>query len=480
MFWLAASMIGATMLVYALFLRGPWFDEYCTLSLSDPGESWHALRQRWLYDTHPMLFNAWAAMLGRIGITSVIGGRIATNVPAFLLLMLSTWRFARRAPRDDGAFHFLLALLVLSLPWTIAAFGNFRSNFWQIVTMTLLVQAGRHIAAADTDLDARREKGLALIAAIGAAGGVGLHYASGLVGAMIVLSLGAVAMLRGLWKWAGLIWATGFAAGLFMVGSAWMQFGYWQEQFGDPWIRTSMAAALLAIAGRCGIAFIHVPVPLIAGARSLRETIGRQKAFMIMMAGGVASAVLLLLVVNQIQPIVVARYLAGLTVPVVAIMIMIGGETIGERRWFAATAGVAVVVAVSISMVRGEDGQWRDNARRIATIVRTCPATAVYGMSAWLADRGLSDHGAPSSQRIFAIGYHDLARKAGFDVTMIDGVHSHVMADRCPTLLWIEHHPIGGDFDPARIFSAARFPPISPDRLSLIRSDTGFIAVARP
>jgi hypothetical protein len=479
-FWLAIAAIVATMLVYAIVLRGPWFDEFCTLRISQASVPLATLfRDRWLPDTHPILFNAWATLIGRLGITSVIGGRMASNLPALAILLAIMMRFGRRAP-EDRAFYFTFILLVLSMPWTITAFGNFRSVFWQIAGMAIMVQAARFIATTDHDLDTALEPDIAGIAVIGVFAAIALHFASGLAGVAVVAAVLAVAWARGLRKWTLLLFSTGLLACGFMVGSAWVQIGYWQGDIADPWIRTGAFAGILAIAGRIAIAFVHVPVPLVAGARYIGATIKEQRAFLSMMAGGIMLAAILLMIVNAMQPIIVPRYLVGLTVPVVAIVAALGGRSAARRRWFAATAIIAAAVGILTVAVRGQDGQWRDNAKRIAAIVGKCPSTAVYGMSGWLIDGDLHDRAAPPSQAIYAIGYGDLARSLGFQMTLINGSTPLRRSAVCPTLLWVEHRPVAANFDPVSAFRNAGFPAAPRQKLSLIRSASGFIVMSQP
>jgi hypothetical protein len=478
-FWLATAVITATMFLYAIILRGPWFDEYCTLRISQASVPLATLfHDRWLPDTHPILFNAWATLIARLGVTSVIGGRLVSNFPALAVLLLITMRFVRRSPRD-GAFYLIFVLLVLSMPWTVTAFGNFRSVFWQIAGMAIMVQAARFIATTDHDLDTAREQDIAVIACFGVFAAIALHFASGLAGAAVVAVVLAFAWVRDLRKWAALVFVTGLLSCGFMVGSAWMQIGHWQGDIAEPWIRTGAVAGLLAIVGRIAIALVHVPVPLIAGARHIRATMKEQAGFLGMMASGTALAVAILMIVNAIQPIIVPRYLVGLSVPVVAIVAALGGRSAARHRWFAATAAMAAAISILTVAARGYDGQWRDNAQRIAAIVRSCPGTAVYAMSGWLIDGDSRDRASPPSQAIYATGYGDLARALGFRLTMISGSTRPQPAADCPTLLWVEHRPVPATFDPVTAFRAAGFPAVPRQRLSLIRSTSGFLVVAR-
>jgi hypothetical protein len=70
-------------------LRGPWLDEFWTLELSDRSNDLIALlRDGWLRDAHPPVFNAWATVLSFLGADSIPVGRLACNLPAAALMIL--------------------------------------------------------------------------------------------------------------------------------------------------------------------------------------------------------------------------------------------------------------------------------------------------------------------------------------------------------------------------------------------------------
>jgi hypothetical protein len=80
-------------------LRGPWLDEFWTLELSDASRGLLPLvRDGWLHDVHPPLFNLWATLLTSVGVTSIPAGRLASNLPAACLMILAALRLSRRMP----------------------------------------------------------------------------------------------------------------------------------------------------------------------------------------------------------------------------------------------------------------------------------------------------------------------------------------------------------------------------------------------
>src|SRR6476661_8409295 len=94
--------VGAILVVAAAnaALRGPWLDEFWTLELSDTRNGLLALvRDGWLRDAHPPLFNAWATLLVSLGVTSIPAGRLASNLLAAGLMIFAALRLSRRMPR---------------------------------------------------------------------------------------------------------------------------------------------------------------------------------------------------------------------------------------------------------------------------------------------------------------------------------------------------------------------------------------------
>jgi hypothetical protein len=79
----AAAGVGAILMIATAnaALRGPWLDEFWTLELSDTGNGLLALiRDGWMHDVHPPVFNAWATLLVSLGVTSIPEGRLVLAV----------------------------------------------------------------------------------------------------------------------------------------------------------------------------------------------------------------------------------------------------------------------------------------------------------------------------------------------------------------------------------------------------------------
>ena len=90
-----ALAIVATALAATALLEGPSLDDYWTLWLSDPAIPLERLSNtRWIQDIRPPIFDGWAALLSRIGLTSIPISRLVSNLPALVVLVYATRRFS--------------------------------------------------------------------------------------------------------------------------------------------------------------------------------------------------------------------------------------------------------------------------------------------------------------------------------------------------------------------------------------------------
>jgi hypothetical protein len=152
---IAAAGVGLILAIAAAdaALRGPWLDEFWTLELSDSRKGLPALiRDGWMRDAHPPVFNAWATLLASLGVTSIPAGRLASNLLAAGLMILTALRLSRRTPGQAG-FAASLLLLTLSLPQAMEAFAVYRSYFWCRAPEEPNLDLRGNVAKASADLE---------------------------------------------------------------------------------------------------------------------------------------------------------------------------------------------------------------------------------------------------------------------------------------------------------------------------------------
>jgi hypothetical protein len=463
-------------------LRGPWLDEFWTLELSDASKGLPALiRDGWMRDAHPPVFNAWATLLASLGITSIPAGRLASNLLAAGLMILAAFRLSRRTPGQAG-FAAALLLLTLSLPQAMESFALYRSYFWQMTAIGTLALVARHVAATKADLDWRRDLDLAAIAVLATAASIGLHYVGALFGGLLAGAIAVCAFARGLRRWAALMLATTVLSSLFVLASVAVQAPNWAEEFDHTWIDLPGLAALGVLVSLAAAPLWLNPVSL-AGLwwRRGQGTRDPSQVWFFAVIGAVlAVGTAIVLVAHAVQPIVVDRYLYAVPM-LVSALLAVPAARLGRDRWlFGLLTLVAVAGAARPIVEGGIKPLWRENARTIATIVAGCPMTQVYAASGWALGPAAETRTARREDPIFERAYRSLAEPWGYPVHFIGQLGSqngsaHATPGACPVLLWYEHTPNEAENDLPWAIEAAGFTGLERARLSVTRSATGFV-----
>ena len=460
-------------------LRGPWLDEFWTVHLADSRQGLaNLVRDGWLHDTHPPVFNAWATLLATLGVTSIPAGRLVSNLLAAGLMILASLRFVRRMPGQSG-FAAAFLLLTLSLPQAVETFASYRSYFWQMAAIAVLVQVARHVASTPADLDLRKDLDLAVIATVATAGAIAMHYVGGLFGGLLAGAVAACALIRGLRRWAMLMLASAGLSGLFVVAMVLIQATNWTDELDHSWIDTPIDQALAVPLALALIALCHNPVALI-GLWIGRRTFDRSdRTLVAVIAGTLAAGVALALAIHAFMPIVVERYLYAIPVLVSALMAVPAARLVAHGVLFGLLALVSIVVVAGHLVDTGLQPKWRESARTISRIVQGCPTTQVFAASGWVPGPAAETRAAQREDPVFARAYRALAREHGYAVTFL-GLNSqvHVTLRRCPVLLWFEHTPNEAEDEPLLAVHDAGLTGLEEARLSVYRSATGFVVRA--
>ena len=478
---IAAAAVGLILIIMSVdaALRGPWLDEFWSVELSDVGRGLLPLiRDGWLHDAHPPAFNLWVTVLSSVGVTSIPAGRLASNLPAAVLMILAARHLSQQRPELTG-FHAAMLLLILSLAQSLEAFGNYRSYFWQIAALTTLTLVARHVASTTTDLDMRRDYKLAAIAVVATAGSIGLHYVGGLFGGLLAGIIALCALIRGHRRWAILVLATAAAAIAFVLAMAVLQAPNWAADFDHSWIDMDSLDALGLLLALVVGAVCHNPVPLVG--LWLRRTVGNgsDRVFVAMIGAALAGGIAIVLVINVYKPITVERYLLAVPVLVSAIMAVPAARLAREWSLFGLLALVSVVVAASPLVASGIKPRWNEAARTIAQISASCPTTRVYAASGWALGPAADTRAARREDPVFERAYKSLADRYGYTVQFIGQTGSaHAALGPCPVLLWFEHTPNDAEDDLPSAVAAARLTGLEDARLSVIRSGTGLVVRA--
>jgi hypothetical protein len=477
----AVASLGAILLLVTIdaALRGAWLDEFWTLELSDTRPGLVALiRDGWLHDAHPPIFNAWATLLASLGVSSIAAGRLVSNLVAAALMIAAAWRLSKRMP-DQAGFNTVLLLLVLSLPQATDAFATYRSYFWQIAAIATLASVARLVAATRVDIDLRRDIDLVAVAAVATATAIGLHYIGGLFGGLLAGATALSALRRGLRRWAIVLLAPAAVASLFVVASVLLQAPNWAADFDHSWIDLPGLQALAVPVGLAVAAIAHNPVAI---AGMLLGSDGRDESaprFLVLIGSVLALGIAIILAVHVFKPIVVDRYLCAVPV-LVCVLMAVPAARLVQRNWlFGGLALVSVAVVAAPLVESGIKPLWNEDAETIAAIVADCPTTRVYAASGWALGPAAETRTARREDPVFERAYRLLSRHHGYTVRFIgQNGTAHATPGRCPVLLWVEHTPNEAEDDLSAAVEESGLKGLEEARLSVVRSATGFVVRA--
>ena len=460
-------------------LQGPWLDEFWTLELSDSHNGLiPLLRDGWLHDTHPPVFNAWTTLLTSLGVTSIAAGRLASNLLAAALMIGTAWRLSRRTA-GQAAFSTILFLLVLSLPEVIDAFATYRSYFWQVAALATLILVARHVVSTRVDLDIGKDADLAAIAGLATAASIDLHYIGGLFGGLLATAIAICARSRGLPRWSALMFVATGASSAVIVASVLLQAPNWAADFDHSWIDLPGLEAAGVPIGLAVAAIVHNPEPL-AGlwiGRHRRDE--PERRFLVLIGAVLIAGIAIVLAAHAFKPVVVDRYLIAVPVLVCALMATAAERLAPDGRPFGLLVLVSVAVAAFPLVDSGIKPRWRDGARTIAAIVADCPATRVFAASGWAIGPAAETRTARREDPVFSRAYRLLAARSGFTVQFIgQNGAAHATPGFCPVLLWFEHTPNDAEDDLPAAVEAAGLTGLQDARLSMTRSATGFVVRA--
>lgn len=466
--------------VFACVSRGIWLDEFWSIRLGETTLPLAALvEQRWLRDTNPMTANLFYRVAAASGAQDIAALRLVLNVPAALTLLAATWWLARTSP-TRSAFYVVFAMLIVGLPAFTAAFSDFRIYFWQLCAAATLVNFAYRLTV-DTPSAVPRPLTALGIAALVA--GLTLHFVS----ALIVSALVAVFLIHLVRKRdmraliavavpAVLCWSA-------MLAMFVLQYRRVAQDMDASWIGTSTPEALYIAAGTPAVALLANPAATAFALLSSRDshTLQAERAFVALLAIGVAAGIALVLLINAWRPIMVDRYLLGWQVALCGIVAVYASRAVAGGGWklYLVVACSAASVALTAYQNARETG-WDGTRDHIVEAVRSCPATSVYAISPWRLKAQRGSRAAALERLVFDEAYRRLAREAGFAVLLVsDAARVLDIPAECPALLWIEHSGGRRLSDPLALLRAADLRYSQATQISMYASDDGVVIAAR-
>ncbi|MBT0669401.1 hypothetical protein HT136_13600 [Novosphingobium profundi] len=439
------AALGGAFLVFALLAiahRGPWYDELYTYYMTRPGQPFGALWAGWLRDNHPptYYFLAWLANL--FG-PALVAHRLINLVIAGAALSV-LWALARVCTAlRPLLFAYLVACA--SYPSAVMQVAELRSNFLAYASAALAVAALVGLATPES----RRGRGRAAVLCTVLAFAFCVHLAETVIVAGVCAAFGLRLLLERALPQAARLAVIGALAAVPFVLCMAVQLATIAGNTQVFWIAGGLSAArwaielevlanlaanpALTLAGLVGLAF------LVAGDFR-RRRVSEPLRLVLTLAGGLALAVAMLVVIHLQRPFIIDRYLVGLHPPIGMIM-AIGSASALERLGkggrtllcVALVAGAIWAMAAAERLVEARTS-WDGTGAAIGELVRACPTTRVYSDTAW--NRVTLDLPPRDNRAVIPFAYRWVAQRHGFALT---DARSRDLSPACPTVFWTEH-----------------------------------------
>lgn len=468
-----------TVIILAAMLRGIWLDEFWSIRLGDASLSASTLLSgRWLHDTHPIFANLFYRAAQAGGAESVGLLRLILNLPALAFLLGGSILLCR----GDRSFQAIFLVMTVSSLAFVKAGAEYRSYFWQLCAAAVLVQFA-YTLLADPALRVRDNRTIAALGAIASALCIALHFVGGLIFSVPVAILLAALAGRKRWDWFAAILVGAVPAWGASIASALLQYPVVSKALDFAWIDTTTGEAFAIYAAAAGAILLANPIAsFLALTKPGTETGRPTPAFLAVTLGGLFLSALLLLAFNAVRPVIVDRYLVCWQVLGCGAVAALASARIGsERGWAWSFLSVAALMLGVNGWTVARHGGWNKTRDFIARSVAACPATRVFAMSHWMLANTRETNAARYETAMLDWAYDRTARQAGFTVTPIDSPVGFEIAPTgpCPTLIWVEHHNGYAVADPTEILRDSGLHSLPGTAISLFRSDSGFVLIAR-
>lgn len=473
-----ALAIVATALAAAALLEGPSLDDYWTLWLSDPARSVERLvDDRWILDIRPPLFDGWATLLSRIGLTSIPIARLVSNLPALILLLLAARQFGKRLP-GHSVFYTIFLLLMLSTPATAQAFGVYRGDFWQLAAFAIQLMLARHVMFVQQDYRARDDATIALFAMPATFLAITLDYGGALFSGVVAMATILAAIARGLKRWARsllIVLVAGVATVVYII--SW-QAPAWAQSFDlyQNWIEMGSGSTSAIIFALLFGTILHNPIA-VAGAWLGRERWTKgDTGFAVLMGVVLAASLVAVTQIDAQRRLVTSSNSGDIAVLVTALMASAGVMIADRRLWMNALAAVAALATLVAVTGNSLGGAWQTSAKKLARLAEVCPGTAVYAASGWRLDDGYKSRAARREEPVFSLGYKTLGKAHGFDpVILHPDKPLAALPGRCPVLIWIEQVPATKRIKIDKLLQQLGITGLDKAKIAQIRTKSGLI-----
>lgn len=418
-----------------LLLRGVFFDEFFTLAMTDPGQSFDQFYALLEVDAHPFLYFiiVWVERL--LGIDTVAVMRMA-NFAGWALIGWSVW-FAMRNQVMTRAQAIALIVVCATSNIFLDAIGELRPYYlvgcaMTAASVTWLVVWNR------VEAKGRLTRGLMLAWAVPVGVAAMLNYFAmamcGLMAGALVMFTASRRDVRG----SMIIGGASLAAVVLALINVAIQGGHQPHHF---WIDTTpkQAAELFVLNWRGMILnnlalFAAMAMTAIALVQSKQMRDTHRAA--IVLAGATAGFFALLFLGNIAKPMIIFRYLTAAAGPTLVIAAVLGLQKAAPRYTLVMVSVFAIISGV-LCIATGKHARdgWDTSAQEVARRVQDCPSTQVFVHSFRepKEELDLLDNAAR------ATGYNYFRDRLGLPINHLAVGGVVPAGSPCPNIFWAEH-----------------------------------------
>lgn len=422
--------------------RGLWFDEFWTIFLSrHAAPAGELLRTRWGPDVHPPFYTIYTWLLEPITGDSKLAMRL-TNLLGLVFVAAGCLLVSAKVGQKRFLAFFLL--LLVSSPFFLTYFGEYRSYFLECCGATFVILLLHALHFLDRDIAARSDRSLIAGAVIGIPLATMLHFTSG---AEILIFCG-IAFLYQCYRrhlGAALLLAVSMAIGVMLLAGSLALVMHFHPQ--GPPNNTSavkglgMAIAMMGLAMCANI--VAAVVGLLVWWRGPAPDTSAERSYLVLMLVTLVSVVLVIAGLNAVKPFLAMRYMIAF-VPAGSAPVAWLAARSQLRLAIPLVAANAAVLIAGITFQQSHNRRWETYTRQIRDAVAACPQTQVIALYTppLLPAAGAMQAGIKNDRTVFMGGYQFLARAYGFTVAEAPATDGSGFAMRkdCPTLLWVEQN----------------------------------------
>ena len=201
--------------------------------------------------------------------------------------------------------------------------------------------------------------------------------------------------------------------------------------------------------------------------RQLVLTAARQKIALVLLAV-LATFSLALLLAHLRQPIVTARYLLNFQIVALGLIACLAAEALMRRRLLLVLLVISAMLGIAIhGYMFAQEERWSASTRQVEALSRSCPESKVYAV--------IVPRPTFSTNEIAVLkwAYQRQAQRKGMQIRYyeVGQEEPSLLAEKCPSLFWVEHVDWDSLRRDADVEEAMRFLGLNPAEIDRSRSE---------